>query len=78
MEQQHWDILADLIERLNRLPGKWQERRATLERELGARGCTLDLEEFVDWFGENSDHAYKTWQRGQFLPAERPGKAGGK
>lgn len=76
MHESDWDMLACLLERVMVIPGGWQVRRATIERELAARGCTLDLEEFTSMFDDDANDKYRNWQRGQFLPRERKTEGG--
>lgn len=76
MNAQHWEIFADLVERIVDMEGTWQEKRATVERAVCQHSTTERWEEFISWFDEDSDKKYSGWQRKQFLPRERTEKGG--
>lgn len=53
MSERDWEKLSDLIGKIMRLPGSWQEKRDTVRREMDRQDA--DWEEFESWFFDLSD-----------------------
>lgn len=52
MNAREWDELAELLEKVVKMPGTWQEKAATAKLELEKRGAEGLAEEFANWFAD--------------------------
>lgn len=48
MNDRDWERFFDLVEKILKMPGTWQEKRDLVNRE-GERS-SADWEEFISWF----------------------------
>lgn len=62
MNAQHWEIFADLLERISLMNDDWRDTRREMLARLSECSSTGEWETIVSWFSEEADAKYLSWR----------------